>query len=94
MKKVKYKMQDYEYEMQRKKETGKKGEWIKGLTWSDTELEAISRGMGGEAFSYTFRRSVPTKAQMLGAKKELQIRKRKRAKKTFPGLTKMSKVGK
>jgi hypothetical protein len=70
--------------------------WVFGLTWSDTELEAISRGMGSEAFSYTFRRSVPTKAQMLGAKKELQLIKRRRARrrKSFPGLTKMSKVGK
>jgi hypothetical protein len=59
----------------------KNDKWIKGLTWSDTELEAISRGMGSEAFSFTFRRSVPTKAQMIGAKLELKERKRKRRKK-------------
>ena len=71
----------------------KKNEWIMGLTWSDTELEAISRGMGGEAYTYTYKRYEPTKAHMLGAKKELQLRKRKRkGKKTYPGLTNMSKV--
>jgi len=71
----------------------KKDEWIMGLTWSDTELQAIARGMGSEAYSYTYKRMTPTKAHMLGAKKELQLRETKRKKKkTYPGLTKMTKV--
>jgi hypothetical protein len=56
----------------------KKDEWIMGLTWSDTELEGITRGMGSEAYSFTYRRGTPTKAHMRGAKRELKMRMKKR----------------
>ena len=52
--------------------------WTKGLTWSNTELEAISRGMGSEAYDYTYRIYPIPKSFQKEAEKELKQRRLRR----------------
>ena len=51
--------------------------WTKGLTWSKTELEAISRGHGSEAYDYTYGIYPIPKSFRVEAKKELKERIKK-----------------
>jgi hypothetical protein len=54
--------------------------WTRGLTWSDTELDAITRGQGSEAYDYTYGVYPIPKSFRVEAKKELKERKIKRGK--------------
>ena len=52
--------------------------WTKRLTWSDGELEAISKGTGSEAYDYTYGVYPIPKLFRKKAKEELKERKEKR----------------
>lgn len=58
----------------------KEKKWVWGLTFGDTELSAISRGSGSEAYDYTYGVYPIPKQYRKKAKKELFKREKKRRK--------------
>lgn len=46
--------------------------WIHGLSWSKTELEAIRRGQGSEAYDHTYGEYPIPKVYRAGAASELR----------------------
>ena len=58
--------------MQKVREGNAKRKWLEGLSWSRSELKAITQGRGSEAYDHTYGEYPIPKVYRQGAKKDLK----------------------